>query len=176
MKNKVILAFGGNLGDTVSNFKKALIFLKQNDFDIEKISPLYTTPPVNCEKEAKDFYNFVVSGCWQKSPEELLKVTQSIEKQIGRPENHSSFESRLIDIDIITFGDITQNHKKLIIPHPRAKERFFVIVPLNAIEPDLQFSDCNKTVSVILEKLKSEDPELYHQINNSAKPPISIKN
>jgi 2-amino-4-hydroxy-6-hydroxymethyldihydropteridine diphosphokinase len=162
--NKTVLAFGGNLGNTLLFFKKAIIHLNANGFFSSESSPIFKTPAVNCESEANDFYNFVLTGYWYKSPLELLELCQKTEQTIGRPENHTSNESRLIDIDIIFLGNLCTKTEKLTIPHPRAHERLFVMIPLNEVAPDWIHPIINLPVEEILNKLKTQDVKLFNNI------------
>ncbi|MCF7791154.1 MAG: 2-amino-4-hydroxy-6-hydroxymethyldihydropteridine diphosphokinase [Victivallales bacterium] len=170
ISEKVAIALGGNTGDVVSNFRKALKYLSQNGLNINKFSSLYTTPPVNCEPGADDFYNCVVSGCWEGTADDLLNLTQKAELLLGRPAEHSSFESRIIDIDIILFGNKSIKTDRLTVPHTAAQKRLFVLIPLNEIEPLWKFPGIGQTASVLMEKLKKKEPKTFDKINSTAEP------
>ena len=147
---EVTLMFGGNLGDVGATFDFALKELEKNGFVIKKRSRVFVTAPVDCVPGTPDFQNMAVSGTWGGTPQELLELTQSIERAGGRPAEHSSREARTLDIDIITFGDEIVREDELIIPHPRAQERAFVLMPLGEIEPELRFADTGARVSDLL--------------------------
>ena len=87
---------------------------------------------------------------------ELLKLCQSIEIALGRPAQHSSRESRIIDLDIILFGSEVIKSEVLTIPHPRAAQREFVLRPLNEIAPEWLFPDRQKTVSELFAALNKQ--------------------
>lgn len=148
----VTLMFGGNLGDVKTSFEFGLNELEKNGFAIEKKSRVFVTEPVDCVPGTPDFQNMAVSGSWGKTPQELLKLTQRIERESGRPAEHSSREARTLDIDIITFGEEVVREPNLVIPHPRAQERLFVLEPLGEIEPELRFADSGARVSELLKK------------------------
>ena len=148
----VTLMFGGNLGDVRASFEFGLNELEKNGFAIEKKSRVFVTEPVDCVPGTPDFLNMAVSGAWEKTPQELLKVTQQIERGSGRPAEHSSREARTLDIDIITFGEMVVKEENLIIPHPRAQVRSFVLEPLGEIEPELRFADSGARVFELLKK------------------------
>ena len=103
--------------------------------------------------DAHDFLDRAVTGVWHDSALELLKLCQKIEVEAGRPVIHSSRESRVLDIDIILFGNEMISLPELIIPHPRARQRRFVLEPLAEIAHDWQFPD-SITVASALERLQ----------------------
>ena len=84
----------------------------------------------------------------------MLALTQRIERESGRPSEHSSREARTLDIDIITFGQEIVREHDLIIPHPRAQQRLFVLEPLNQIAPALRFPDSGLPVSALFFQVK----------------------
>ena len=145
--------FGGNLGDVPAAFEFALSELKKNGFDIVAESDVFVTAPVDCVPGTPDFQNKAILGCWNGSARELIQLTQRIEQLSGRPAEHSSREARTLDIDIITFGDEIISEPDLIIPHPRAHLRRFVLEPLCQIAPQLRFPDCGKSAAELLESL-----------------------
>ena len=94
-------------------------------------------------------------GKWGGTPEELLDLCQRIECEAGRPALHSSREARVLDCDIIIFGDLQMTTPRLIIPHPRARQRFFVLEPLAELAPQLRFPD-GVTVAEALAQLRGQ--------------------
>lgn len=130
-----ILGFGGNIGDTEEVFLRAIRMLEKKGFRIEKVSSFFETEAEGCEPEAKPFLNAAVSGFWGKTPLELLKVCQEIEQANGRPKEHPHWVSRTLDIDLILFGNIVMKTDELTLPHPRAGERDFVLLPVKEISP-----------------------------------------
>ena len=100
-----------------------------------------------------DFLDRAVTGTWNGTADKLLELTQNIEIASGRPKVHSSRESRVLDIDLILFGDETVNTPHLTIPHPRALQRRFVLEPLAEIAPDWQFPG-KLTVAEALKQLE----------------------
>ena len=151
----VAIALGGNIGDIRAVFKKATLLLKENGVKNIKISSLYVNPAKDCIPETLDFTNAVLTGKWEKSPHKLLLLCQKVEAALGRPKDHSSATSRIVDLDIILFGNQIISESDLQIPHKRAHERFFVLVPLVEIVPDWIFPDKKCTASCLLNKLKN---------------------
>ena len=150
MKTFVALLLGGNIGETASVFDSAVADLERGGFEIAARSRNFITSPVDCVPGTPDFLNAAVTGFWTQSPRDLLKLTQSIERASGRPEKHSSSEARTLDIDIITFGDLILAEPNLIIPHPRAQQRRFVLEPLFSIAPDHRLPDSGQTPRQLL--------------------------
>ena len=150
----IAIALGGNIGEADTTFQKAVVLLQQNDVKDIKLSSLYTNPAVGCIPGTPYFTNAALIGKWQKSPKHLLTLCQKIEFILGRPKNHTSDTSRIIDLDIILFGDHIINDYNLQVPHKRAHERAFVLVPLAEIATDWVFPDKNCTVDYLLNKLK----------------------
>ena len=154
MKKIIItLGLGGNIGNVPETFNKALKLLEMGGLEIVKVASNMTSKSVNCPPNTPDFINSALLAYWQSSPEELLELCQETEVQCGRPKNHLPYISRTLDIDIITFGDLVCNTDKLIIPHPQATKRFFVLKPIFEIKPDLIFPDTGAILSELYYKL-----------------------
>lgn len=147
------MAFGSNLGDREQLIRFAVDGLKAGGLAVGRVSPLYETDPVDCDEGVPPFLNGVLQGVWDGSPEALLALCQSIERRAGRPEKHSSRQSRELDLDIILFGSEIIRSERLTVPHPRAFQRAFVLVPMNDIAPEAVFPDREKNVSQLLRKL-----------------------
>jgi 2-amino-4-hydroxy-6-hydroxymethyldihydropteridine diphosphokinase len=135
-KVDVFLGLGSNLG----NSKENIFSVIEQLHGIEEISyiqhsKLYKTTPVNCESDA-NFINAVCHIRTKLSPEDLYKITANIEKKLGKVKK-SKNQSRLIDIDILLYGDLIYESKTLSIPHPRWKERLFVLIPLSDLVDEI---------------------------------------
>lgn len=107
-------------------------------------SPLYLTEPQGPVKDQPWFTNCVVrmkaaSDIW--APEGLLSTLQAVEAQLGRLRGGEAGGPRVIDLDLLLFGDVVTNGEYLTLPHPRLFERAFVLVPLRDIAPGLVFPD-----------------------------------
>jgi len=133
----VYLALGTNLGDRYSHLQEARTLIAGKIGSFSAISSIYETEPWGFESENK-FLNQVVAVETDLSPLEILDRTQEIERQIGRKEKTGhSYQDRLIDIDLLLYGDTVLNTGKLQLPHPLLHKRKFVLEPLNEIAPDL---------------------------------------
>ncbi len=150
---EVFLALGSNLGDRGSFFRFAVQSLTECGFIVKQISPVYETDPVDCEDGVPPFWNCVLSGFWHGTPEALLHECQQIERRAGRPAEHSSRQSRNLDIDLILFGHEIIDTASLTVPHPRAHQRFFVMIPLCDLAPGVVFPVQNKTARDLLAQL-----------------------
>ena len=139
--SKIALMLGGNLPDTPEAMSVALV--KLSDAGVENIrnSAALTSEAVDCVPGTPDFLDMAVTGDWGGSAPELLALCQRLEREAGRPEKHSSRESRILDCDIIFFDDMIVDTPQLTIPHPRAQKRRFVLEPLSEIAPELCFPD-----------------------------------
>ncbi|MBO4633330.1 MAG: 2-amino-4-hydroxy-6-hydroxymethyldihydropteridine diphosphokinase [Lentisphaeria bacterium] len=149
----MFLAIGSNKGDRETLIRGALEGLRSGGFEVKELSPLYETSPVDCEEGTPSFLNGVIRGFWRETPESLLNLCQGLERRAGRPEKHSSRQSRELDLDIIIFGQKIIRTERLTIPHPRAAKRSFVLVPLHDLSPEAIFPDCGKTVAELLKNL-----------------------
>jgi 2-amino-4-hydroxy-6-hydroxymethyldihydropteridine pyrophosphokinase len=131
----IYISIGSNVGYREGYLKSALIKLAKNSVIIEKVSPIYETEPVGYKEQGK-FLNAVVQAKTELKPHELLKIINTVEKELGR-ERVIRWGPRTIDIDILLYGDVTINDDDLKIPHERMWERAFVLVPLNDIAPNI---------------------------------------
>lgn len=130
----VILALGANLGEAQETLVKAIRDISAiAEVELVDVSPLARTAPVGPEQP--DFYNCVVRILTMLTPRELLGAVHEIENAHGR-ERHEHWGPRTLDIDIITFGNLVGMSDDLELPHPRAHERAFVLVPWAELEPN----------------------------------------
>ena len=148
---KTAIMLGGNLPGTPEAMDNALNELEKNGFKVEKVSEIFHSEALDCVPGTPDFVDQAIIGKWEKSPQELLELCQKIEIAAGRPRIHSSRESRILDLDIITFGDQEVASENLIIPHPRAAQREFVLAPLSQIAPELKFPDGRSVIELYRE-------------------------
>lgn len=132
----VYIALGSNLGDRREYMSRALTEIAGRVGSLSAISSLYETTPWGYESE-NSFLNQVIRVETPLSPEELLKETQKIEKELGRRRSGTSYQDRVIDIDLILYEELILNTEELILPHPLFHLRRFVLEPLAEIEPDL---------------------------------------
>jgi 2-amino-4-hydroxy-6-hydroxymethyldihydropteridine diphosphokinase len=129
------LGLGANLGDARQSLKDAVVCLaQQHAITVLAKSSLYRTAPIDAGGD--DYYNLVVKLETSMSAPALLALCHRIEHHFGR-ERPFRNAPRTLDLDIVLYGDSRIDEPDLVIPHPRAFERAFVLVPLVEIDPDI---------------------------------------
>jgi dihydroneopterin aldolase/2-amino-4-hydroxy-6-hydroxymethyldihydropteridine diphosphokinase len=129
-----ILSLGANLGDSVGTLRQAIDSLRSvPGIEVIGISPLARTKPVGFVDQP-DFFNAIVAIRTTLSPRALLYTVQGIEEQFGRDRAHRG-GPRTLDIDIVAFDTLLDGYDELEIPHPRAHERAFVLLPWATLSP-----------------------------------------
>ena len=143
MKNmtQIAVMLGGNLAGTPAAMKEAVEKFAAAGVCGLQVSKAMSSPAVDCVPGTPDFLDMALTGFWEGSAGELLELCQQIEISAGRPAKHSSRESRILDCDIILFGERELESPRLVIPHPRARQRDFVLKPLAEIVPQMRFPD-----------------------------------
>ncbi len=133
--NQVVFSLGSNQGDSVEILQEAVDRLGDTpDLILVDISPVYLTAPVGNTNQ-EDFFNLVVIADSTLEPITLLERAQAIENALGRQRDpHNPGGPRTLDIDIIVVGRRVSQTEDLVLPHPRAHERAFVLVPWLDIE------------------------------------------
>lgn len=150
---KVVIALGSNLGDRAENISKAVSELNKI-IEVTHLSTIYETDPVG-GPEQPDYLNAVLIGESELDPADLLTKTLEIESALGRT-REVRWGARTLDIDLITAGDVVSNSEFLILPHPRAHERAFVLEPWLEIEPDAVLPG-RGSVAALLSQLSIEE-------------------
>lgn len=130
------IALGSNLDNPQGQIEKAVLFLTHLAFQKKiRVARPILTEPEDCPPGSPLFVNTVAEMEWAGTPEELLTHLQNYEHESGRPLKRSKNAPRPIDLDIIYFDNLEIETPQLIIPHPRAHLRSFVIEPLREIAP-----------------------------------------
>ena len=129
----VYLSLGSNVGDRAKNLKDAIATLADSGVDVRNVSSIYETEPVDL-LEQPWFLNCVVEAQTKLAPLDLLHALRAIEARMGS-EKIVAKGPRLIDLDILLYGDKTIDTPELQVPHPRMHLRRFVLVPLAEIAP-----------------------------------------
>lgn len=147
----VYLLLGSNLGNRKEILGKAIELLSQRVGIIILQSKDYETAPWGVTDQP-DFLNLAVAIYTKLKPLEILEITQSIENQLGRVRNEK-WGARLIDIDILFYGNEIIDEPNLKIPHPLLQERDFALSPLLEIAPNFVHPVLGETVLKLREKL-----------------------
>lgn len=132
----VYLSLGSNVGTRRENLHAAIAALAGAGVTVRRVSSFYETEPVDYLDQAW-FLNCVIEGETKLSAVELLRALRAIELGMGSKKLIAK-GPRVIDIDILTYGEETIDLPELQVPHPRMKQRRFVLVPLAEIAPALR--------------------------------------
>jgi 2-amino-4-hydroxy-6-hydroxymethyldihydropteridine diphosphokinase len=132
----VYLSLGSNVGDRDENLKAAIAALPAAGVQVRRVSSFYETEPVDYLDQAW-FLNCVVQAETELPPLELLRRLRGVEARMGSKKLIAK-GPRLIDIDILLYGQETMDTPELQVPHPRMAQRRFVLVPLAEIAPGLR--------------------------------------
>jgi len=148
---KVFLGIGTNLGDREVNLGSAVECIRESIGRVVCISSVYETEPWGFSSDDQ-FLNMVVEVETAHKPSGLLGRMLMIEAKMGRLRSGEGYSSRLIDLDILLFGNKVMNTKSLVIPHPRLHERKFVLVPLCEIAPGFVHPVLKKDIKALLKE------------------------
>lgn len=140
---RVFVGLGANLGDPVAQLRLAVAALQAwphdgPDLRVVGVSSLYRTAP--WEAEGPDFFNAVVALDGRAEPVDVLRALQALENLAGRQRPYRN-APRTLDLDLLLHGDRLIRTPDLTVPHPRARERAFVCVPLMELDPTLNWPD-----------------------------------
>jgi len=150
IKVPVRLALGSNLGDREGNLDQACKLIEELLLSEMSSSPIHETEPVGPPQGR--YLNQILSGVCSMQPQEALQMCLGIEKQMGR-ERIEPWGPRIIDIDILTYGEEHVSENSLRIPHPRLAERSFVLAPWADLEADFVVPVHGRSVAELLNAL-----------------------
>lgn len=150
----VYLGLGSNIGDRENNLQDALNELSNRvGITVKKVSSFYETEPVGV-KDQPWFLNAVIEIETNLQPREVLGINKAIEKKLHRKETYK-WGPRIIDIDLLLYGNRIISEPDLKVPHPQMHLRGFVLVPLAEIAPGLKIPGM-KEVNKLISELKNE--------------------
>ena len=163
MSSKLVyLSLGSNLGERELNLERALVALEKQQIQVIAHSSLYETEPQDVRKQPW-FLNMAAACHTRCFPVQLLTLLQRIERELGRVRAGTvSKGPRIIDIDLLLFGNVMMETSRLIIPHPRMLERRFVLEPLLEIAPDLRYPGTKEPLSKYLPKVAGQSVRRIH--------------
>ena len=154
MVNETFIGLGSNINDRHYNLNLALQHINQLATIIKK-SSIYETEPVGYKNQNK-FLNMVIEITTNLSAYKLFKHLQNIEKKMGRIKTFKN-GPRIIDLDVLLYGQEIIKTKTLEIPHPRIQERSFVLKPLAEIAPELIHPKLKTSIINLLHKNESRE-------------------
>ncbi|MEX2238109.1 MAG: 2-amino-4-hydroxy-6-hydroxymethyldihydropteridine diphosphokinase [Dehalococcoidia bacterium] len=144
----IYLGLGSNIGNRAGNIAMALRYLEPLA-RATRVSTMYETRPEGVSDQPA-FYNSVAEVVTGLQPESLLRHLKNIEYEIGRRPGEQRWGPRPIDLDLLLYEEVAMETEFLTLPHPRLRERAFVLVPLAELAPDLVPPGSNDTVSMLL--------------------------
>jgi len=148
LDKKVYIGLGSNLGNKSKNIQNALDFIANIEgVNIKRLSSLYLTAPWG-RTDQDDFINQVIEIETNLSALNLLHRLQDIEIKLGR-QRIGKWGPRIIDLDVLLYGEETIHLEELQVPHPYLLERLFVLIPLAEIDAELEFPDGTKIREVL---------------------------
>ena len=154
MKHNVYLSLGSNLGDRAGNLRDAIAGLRKAGIDVTRISSMYETEPVDYLDQPW-FLNIAVEAATELTAAALLQSLREIEANMGS-EKLVAKGPRLIDLDILLYGDETIDTAELQVPHPRMHLRRFVLEPLAEIAPNVRHPVSGLRAAEMLANLPDE--------------------
>lgn len=160
-EKKVYLSLGSNLGDCPENLRAAIAALAVASVRVTKVSAFYETEPVDL-REQPWFLNCVVEASTEIPALALMRELRQIEMRMGSKKLVAK-GPRLIDMDILLYGDETMDTPELQVPHPRMAQRRFVLVPLAEIAPAVTHASWGGTVAELL--LKTADRSIVKKVD-----------
>ncbi|MEZ4922698.1 MAG: 2-amino-4-hydroxy-6-hydroxymethyldihydropteridine diphosphokinase [Crocinitomicaceae bacterium] len=149
-KSKCHISLGSNLGDSIEVLSNAINVIERRIGSVIAESSMYSSEPWGFEAD-NDFVNAVVIVETMLSPKEVLQHLLIIEKEFGRERKKTEgYESRILDLDIISYEQEIIDEDGLIVPHPKMHLRSFVLVPLREIDNDWIHPVTKETIDQLL--------------------------
>ena len=145
------IALGSNLGDRQSHLDSAVARLRSVLAGL-RMSRVFETEPVDVVGPQGPFLNAAVAGAFEGTARELLATLLTLERQHGRERPHPG-AARTLDLDVIFFGEERVEEPGLVVPHPRFRDRRFVLEPLAEVAPDWRDPVTGLTVAELLSRL-----------------------
>lgn len=158
MNHTVTIGLGSNLGDRLANLQAAIAGLPP-EIRLLRASPVYETPPWGFSDQPA-FLNQVIQAATDLDPQAVLGKLKRLEVELGRKTTFR-YGPRLIDLDILLYGNLVLEMPGLKIPHPHLAERAFVLVPLADLDPELRHPLLGETMETLLERVDRQGIHRY---------------
>ena len=155
----VLIGLGSNLGASSNVLTVALARLRRFAQSGYQASSLWLTSPIDCPPGSPDFVNAVAAfvPAPYLSPERLLGELKQMELEAGRMPNSKRNAPRALDLDLLVHGQQRRRSARLVLPHPRATARRFVLAHAAEVAPDLRWAGTGQTVAQLLAKLDNSE-------------------
>ncbi len=161
--HKIYCSLGSNLGDRQNHLKRGIECLKQEKIMIVDQSSIYETSPWGVESQ--DMYlNQVIELETEISPKELIEICQNCERKVGRNSDQGHMQARVLDIDIVFYGDQIISNPEIEIPHPRMHQRMFVLIPLLELDEDFVHPVSGKAVWELYNECRDDSEVLLYGV------------
>ncbi len=156
MKDRVFIGIGSNVGDSEGNCIRSITeMIKDGRLRFQGVSSLYRTSPVSTIPQ-DDFVNCAIFVSWAGSPLSLLEFLMGIENRMGRLRDGKKDSPRVIDLDILLFGNLVLQEHSLTIPHAELHKRRFAMVPCLEIDPQIIHPGLRRPLSTFLGKIDDQ--------------------
>jgi 2-amino-4-hydroxy-6-hydroxymethyldihydropteridine diphosphokinase len=156
----VFLSVGSNMGDTLAHCRFGIAQMARHpEIEVTATSPFYRTAPVDFANQDW-FVNAVFRITTRLDPHDLLKVTQAVQAAAGQGAKAIRFGPRILDLDLIFYGQLILKHPNLELPHPRMHKRRFVLQPICDIDSQFVHPTLGCRVQDLLQNLEEDQQEV----------------
>ena len=151
----ILVGIGSNCGDSIALVRAGIAALSRFAADGLRQSSLWRTAPVDCPPGSGDFINAAVAfePVAGLTPEKLLAALKKLEREFGRAIAAERNAPRELDLDLLVYGDARRATSDLVLPHPRATQRRFVMAPAAEVAPAFRWPGTHATVAELLAKI-----------------------
>lgn len=168
MKHQAYVAFGANLGEPQKQCEQALaLLLENNNIALQACSPWFRSPALTMNQDIQaDYCNGVAAFHTSLEVLDFFQFLKNVEIQMGRPQIHQKWASRIIDLDLLLFDELVYKDETLTLPHPELTKRLFVLQPLCLIAPELSEPYSQKKLSVFRDEIlkKEKTLQIWHGV------------
>jgi 2-amino-4-hydroxy-6-hydroxymethyldihydropteridine diphosphokinase len=148
---RCVLSIGSNLGDRLTYMQGAVDALADTpEVWLTAVSPVYETEPVDAPADSQEFLNAVVLLDTTLTARTLLERALAIEDAYGRERTSQPNSPRTLDVDLILVGDRRADDEHLVLPHPKAHERAFVLAPWHDVDPEAEIPDVGPVADLLV--------------------------